>query len=188
MPSIKIEVKTLDKGLAKLQKRIATLSQSDSFVKAGVLGTKAKENRDGLTTAQLAAVHEFGTRDGRIPERPFLRGTFRRNREAYRGFLTVITRDGVIAGKISLREALGQLGLKMQADIRNTIQQSIGLAPNAPSTYARKLAKSYAGAAPGDPRPLIDTGRLLGAVTFEVVMGPKDTASGKAWIIGGGGT
>jgi hypothetical protein len=190
MGSIKVETKTLDKGLERLRKRIEALAESDSYAKAGVIGAKAKEDHPDeehggkvLNNAQLAAIHEFGTRDGRIPERPFLRGTFRRNRESYRGFLLQVTRDGVVRGKISLKEALGLLGLKMQADIRNTIQHSIDLVPNAESTMIRKLKLSTRGSV-SMPRPLIDTGRLLGSITYEVVMGPKDLASGKSFITG----
>lgn len=151
------------------------------------------------TNVQLAAIHEFGV-PGKIPARPFIQGTFVLHRQEYRARLRKIagnwfTKTGD-AGR-SLRHALGFMGMRMAADMKLRVTQGEGIPPpNAPSTIARKLnrgawksvhvdtmaqlrrverdrAANAKRNASGMPRPLVDTGRMVGSISHEVATGAE---------------
>lgn len=171
-------VRTIDHGWQRIQRAAKSLATSKHFVKAGVLGSKAQEERDEahvanggsqwepMTNVKLALIHEFGTKDGRIPERSFIRSSFRKHRRSYEALLARLIGDSVFAGKITFDVALGLVGQKMASDMRQGIRDFIP-PPNAPSTLARKLALTRPGAK-GAPIPLIDTGRLLASITYGI--------------------
>ena len=72
----------------------------------------------------------------------------------------------IVDGKLTVDKALNVLGAKYSAEVKNTVTQGEQIQPpNAPSTLARKMAKTRAGAA-NAVRTLIDTGRMIGAVTW----------------------
>ena len=148
----KIEVRTKDKGWVEFFRRAREIK--DKRVRVGVLSDAAHGDGETITLAELAAVHEFGTKDGRIPERSFLRSTFDDKREE-------MVRAGeklmgaVLDGKMDVDRALGLLGAKLASDVKAKITSSIP-PPDKPATVARK----------GSSTTLIDTGRLRGAVTW----------------------
>lgn len=79
----------------------------------------------------------------------------------------------IVDGKVSVDKALNVLGAKYSAAVKNTVTQGEQIPPpNAPSTLARKLAKTARGSA-GAVRTLIDTGRLIGSVTWSAFGGSK---------------
>jgi len=79
----------------------------------------------------------------------------------------------IVDGKITVDKALNVLGAKYSAEVKNTVTQGEQIQPpNAPSTLARKLAKTREGAANG-VRTLIDTGRMVGAVTWATFGGGR---------------
>lgn len=130
-------------------------------VKAGILG--GATTTDGKSIPTYAACNEFGT--SRIPPRPFLRQTAEENIGKWVGQIAAQTanepwnRDAWVRG-VTLA------GESMKADIRYTIQNG-NFVPNAPSTVAIKKAKGKV-----EPdHPLIDTGQMLAAVSYEVMKG-----------------
>lgn len=153
----------------EIQERVRKLKGAKAYAKAGVIGAKATSSHvDGqaLTNVQLAAVHEYGMPERGIPERSFIRATFREHREEYRALLIKLVQDGVLEGKTSMRQALGLLGQKMAADMKDKFTKN-DWEPNSPTTIARK----------GSSRPLIDTGALRASITYEVV-DPEGEAHG----------
>ena len=109
-----------------------------------------------LSNAALAAVHEFGSKDGTIPQRSFIRSTADRERSTINRLLTaavkgVNTPDGI-------RRGLGLVGEKTVAEMKRTIDRSIGIAANLPATITAK----------GSSTPLIDTSVLKNSITWEV--------------------
>lgn len=156
-----------------------------SYVKVGVLDD-GQTYEDGLTVAEIAAVHEFGTEDGRIPERSFVRATFDLESAALTKLAEKLFQR-VVFGKMSTTDALNVLGAQLAADIKRRIQQGID-PPNAMRTALAKVMKgktrrlfkrpaqnlgealAQAGALAA-VKPLIDTGRLLNAVTWAVEAG-----------------
>lgn len=160
----------------------------NSHVKVGVLADDARGGLHvpggKLTVAEIAAVNEFGTEDGRIPARSFVRSTFEEEREHLVDLGKELMRK-VLEG-MSVEQALNIMGSTLATAIKKKITVGEGIPPpNAPSTLRRKAMKGKGvRAARGKPsfdqkfeaskagvRTLVDTGRLLGAITWSVVLG-----------------
>ena len=129
--------------------------QKNSGVLVGVpAGTGSYE--DGAPIAVIAAVQEFGSADGRIPERSFLRVPLRQNAETFQAIWRAQV-PKVVDGDMTMQQVMSQLGARAAAVSQEAISE--GIAPeNAESTKKRK----------GSSKPLIDTGRLRQSITFIV--------------------
>lgn len=138
-----------DLGFKALKNDLEKLA-SEPFVKVGVLG------KSGSELATYAGANEFGTRDGRIPERSFIRSVMDENRftlfQQANRYLNQIS-----AGSMDPKTALGLLGEFIRGQIVSKIT-TLQDPPNAPSTIARK----------GSANPLIDEGRLRQSIAWEV--------------------
>ena len=110
-----------------------------------------------LTLVEVATFNEFGTRDGRVPSRPFMAISAETGRPLLKklaGRLWV----SVMRGDRPVGDVLELLGQKHQSQIQATIAE--GVSPeNAPFTVERK----------GSSRTLISTGQLRQAITYAVV-------------------
>lgn len=161
------KVTDTDRGWNAIKETVKQIAARGSYVKVGVLGGGSNRPGDGLSNAELAAVHEFGTLDGHIPARPFIGGTYDVKREDY---VKMIRKglDKVLIGKQTIEGLLGRVGLKFASDVKKTVIGSeFQLLPNAPETIRRK----------GSDVPLVDTGRLVNSVTHEVVIQEKSSRS-----------
>ncbi len=138
-------------------------------VVVGVRGQAGSEVYPGegqpLTLVDVATVHEFGSANGVIPERSFLRSTLDRNGKKYAKRLReAIARAIEAAAKGGdWREAvdrdLSRLGVLAVGDVQQTIRDSgPGWPALSPVTIARK----------GSSKPLIDTGRLRQSIDHEL--------------------
>jgi len=181
----KARVVDRDRGWAAMVARAEAMA-GGAYVKVGILGDKGGglHERDAggkgkpLTVAEIGAVNEFGTEDGHVPERSFLRSTFDRLHPELTADAAKLLPQ-VLDGKLSVETALNVLGAKLAGAIKRTITDGAGVPPpNAPSTVARKMragAWNVRGKAQVQRgwgvRPLVDTGRLLGAITWAVVTG-----------------
>lgn len=147
-----------DRPLRRIEKNL-TKAQG-AHVRIGVLASRGgNADHDGITMIELAAIHEFGSPAAGVPERSFIRRTF----EVKTAELKVIKRrlaERVVTGKMTIGDALEILGSWGAAEVKKTITVGPGVPPpNAPSTVERK----------GSARPLVDTGRLVGSIQWEVV-------------------
>ncbi len=148
---------------------------------AGKAGTE-------ISMLELAAIHEFGSPAAGIPERSFIRSTIENKRVEINESIEkivgsamkrLLAQETLHASEVreSVKHSLGLLGTKLVAMMRATIRQrqTTGPAPQAlrPATIARK----------GSTLPLVDTGQLINAITYEVVDG-TGRAGGES---GGGG-
>jgi hypothetical protein len=116
------------------------------------------EQVDGTSVVDYATYNEFGTDDGHIPARPFMSTTSERYKEETMKFTEFLV-GRMIDGKITDTTVLKNLGEKYQSYVQQTIRDAKNWAvPNAPSTILQK----------GSSSPLIDTGRMVGAVRYEV--------------------
>jgi hypothetical protein len=161
-----------DKGWNRLQDLAKRLASEDVHVRVGVLddGRAGSEDHGGITTGQLAVAMEFGT--ATIPARSWVGLTFDRARTEVQADMRTLL-GHIVDGKITVDKALNVLGAKYSAAVKNTVTQGEQIQPpNAPSTLARKLAKTREGAANG-VRTLIDTGRMVGAVTWATFGGGR---------------
>lgn len=119
-------------------------------------GKGKKGKGSSVTVAQLAAIMEFGSKDGKIPERSMVRATLKIHADQITALFRKLSLQ-VMTGKMDETKALGIAGAYVKSLIQKRIQD--GIAPaNAASTVRRK----------GSSKPLIDTGQLVGAVDFEV--------------------
>jgi hypothetical protein len=117
-------------------------------------GEKAKS---GLSLAQLAAVQEFGSVNGKIPQRPFMQKTFDNNSGKTKILLGKAW-TAILADKIKPRNAIAGIGVWYAAKIRETITTG-EFVKNAPLTIMLK----------GSSKPLIDSGDLRRGVRSKVV-------------------
>lgn len=149
-----------DLGWTKMLQRAAEIK--NARVKVGVLADDSKGGMHvpgaDLTVAEIAAVHEYGTQDGHIPERSFIRSTFDKKREELVAVGKRMMGD-VLRGRIGVKQALNMMGSALASEVKSAITDGEGIPPpNAPSTIAAK----------GSSRPLVDTGRMLNAVTWVI--------------------
>lgn len=124
-------------------------------VKVGVLAN-SEPSEDGADMLLIAAANEFGTADGRVPARPFIRGGFDQHSRDLRQLKARLW-DQVLAGRLTVDRALGLLGETHQSQVQ-AYMTALDTPPNAPRTIAQKR---------GSTNPLIDTGRLRASIRWE---------------------
>ncbi len=171
MSAFSVITRETSKGLDAFKKAFNAIRQAGSYVKVGVLAEDKgldTHTAGGPTIAEIAAVHEFGSHDGRIPERSFMRSTFAEHRAEYVEIMRKLLVQ-LVDQKIDVKTLLGRLGLKISIDMRKKITIDGVPPPNAPSTVAAKLALSKPGAMKS-VRTLVDTGQLVRAITYAVVI------------------
>lgn len=111
-----------------------------------------------LPVATAAAYNEFGTRHN--PERPFMTDAYSENRGRLflaRGMRSVFEAaiQGKVAAQTRLLNRLGDINAEL---IRVSIQQYAAMGGNSAATIAAK----------GRDTPLIDTGKMIESVRFQV--------------------
>lgn len=149
----KSTVKDIDKGWNEIVKNLQTLNSLDVFV-----GIHEGIDHDGeLTAAQVGAIHEFGSKDGRIPQRRWLRaGVDYYAREIGQKY------DAVFKASLkpgsNMRRELNRIGLFGAAKVKEYIRK-VGQSVWPDITDETKLAK-------GSTKILIGkTGQLIKTVT-----------------------
>lgn len=129
--------------------------QRNSGVYVG-LPKGAGSYEDGTPIAVIGAVQEFGSADGHIPERSFLRVPLAANTQLFRQIFKELMPQ-VLGGQMTMFQLMESVGARAAAVSQEAI--SAGIAPpNAPSTIARK----------GSSTPLVDTGFLRQNITYVV--------------------
>lgn len=161
----KSTVKDIDKGWRRIVEELNVLNDYDVFV--GIHSTANSTDETGeLTAAAIGAIHEFGTKDGRIPPRPWLRTSIdhysREISEKYGEIFRQVTKGQGFTGK----RGLNRLGLFTQAKVRAYFTR-VGQDEWPDISDDTKLAK-------GSTKILIDTGALRRGVTYTVR--PADTS------------
>ncbi|RKK03301.1 hypothetical protein EBE87_25855 [Pseudoroseomonas wenyumeiae] len=145
--------RVIDRGWGRLVRDIKAMQQAE--VKVGVRA--GPKDGDGMEVLQYAAHNEFGTEH--IPARPFMRHTA--DTAASRtASLTGRLGVAVIAGRLSVPDALKSLGAFYKDRIQNTIRHSSSWAePNDPKTIAQKK---------GSTTPLVDHAVLVNTIDYVV--------------------
>lgn len=138
-------LKRINADLKKLRKR---------SVKIGIMG--GGEAVEGVAVVDYAFYNEFGT--STIPARPFMSETYDRHGEKEIKFAEFLY-GKLLDGEFDAEHLLNTLGLDYQKKVQKTIRAAKSWAvPNADSTIAEK----------GSSSPLIDTGRMVQSVRYEV--------------------
>ena len=112
--------------------------------------------KDGVHTATVAAVHEFGSADGRVPERSFLRSTLAEMRVVIFKLYKKRLPD-VIEERVGMRHVQSEVGQLMVGAVIAKIAKGIP-----PRNSAKTIAKKKSS------KPLIDTGHLRQSITYVV--------------------
>lgn len=146
-----------DKGWKELRAKMSELDTA--FVTVGVHGGDDKHGEKTTPLALVAAVNEFGSQDGHVPERSFLRSTIDSRQDDLRQVQRRVLSE-VVGGRQSVRGALSILGMWVQAAVQRTITKHPP-PPNAPATIAKK----------GSSGTLIDSGQLRQGISYEVHIG-----------------
>ena len=129
----------------------------DSVVKAGILAKDGSQNHsEGITVFQIGMIHEFGVPEKNIPRRSFIRVPIENNIKE----ITKLIENNhrlVSENAMSAKVALDRIGIKAQNTIKESFRKN-DWKPNSRATIKRK----------GSSRPLIDTGQLVGSISFIV--------------------
>lgn len=164
-----VKWKTIKNDFPKMQAAIQQLDGKK--VSVGVLG--------GGEQSWLAAIHEYGckievtpkmrkylaatglhlkptTTHITIPERAFLRNGFDENKDEVIAKAEAVLGD-VIGGTMSANQLFELVGLMMKSRIQD-YARDLDSPPNHPYTVAHK----------GSSNPLIDSGDMIGAITYKV--------------------
>ena len=131
------------------------LEQMDgASVQVGFLSGDLREDDASLTQAQVAAWNEYGNE--RIPERPFMRPAIAENKGNIAD-MQEVGYSNVIRQRSSVTREMKKIGTFVQGKIQKKIRD-VKTPENADSTIASK----------GSSNPLIDTGSMRQAVSYEV--------------------
>lgn len=142
---------------------------SHTEVVVGITEESNAAREDGVTNSQLLYLHENGIPSHNIPPRPVLKPAI--GREGTRDQITDMMKQGlkqaILHGnKVEAEKSFHKAGMLGRDACKNYIVEGTNLAPNAPETIRRKLAKGKDGS--GDVKPLIDTGSMLNSITYAV--------------------
>ena len=106
-------------GLKALAERIRG---ADRNVLVGV-PADAKTEDDGTSMALVAATNEFGSEDGKIPERAFMRTGIARGRHKFER-LSRISLTKIVQGTETVEHGLGLLGEMAKGEMQRAIKDS----------------------------------------------------------------
>jgi hypothetical protein len=174
-----------DLGFAEIKRRLG--DAKGAFCEAGWWGDK--KTKDGKASlAYVASIMEFGTRDGKIPERAFVRPTCDMNGDKYRKRLAEAGLR-IVRRKSTADQELAAIGERIASDIQEAIlslwtpelaastKQSRRHKRGSVRNYTRRQAE-----ASGTPlgagkvfKPLIDTGTLLASISTRVFVRGRKT-------------
>ena len=155
---VKVKIKDNRTVFDKMIKTVIKLAKEENNIEAGIFGNK------GSAMVVSASTNEFGTdkagpnRNIVIPERSFLRSTLIERAKIIRQMLDDNKVD-IVLGKMPKRKILNRLGFYFVGEVQMRIANREILPVNAPSTIKAK----------GSTTPLIDKGRMRGAIAHRLV-------------------
>ena len=153
---VKLDVRDVDRGWRALARRIRLSSRVS--VTVGVHGADKGRTEGEINNVGLAAIHEFGSRKAKIPERSFIRHTVDNKLPTWERLLGKLG-GPIYALEMPIEQALEIVGLKMASDMQRTItKQPSEWDPLKPATIARKDSE----------KALIDTRELLRSIKHKV--------------------
>ncbi|MCK5603146.1 hypothetical protein KAR91_14790 [Candidatus Pacearchaeota archaeon] len=139
-------------GVKALIKRL----RNPGTVEVGIIDAGPHQKSEDMTVATIGFVHEFGSTDGNILERSFLRSTITGDRKDILALNKKLLKS-IINGSMKVPHALGLLG----DFVADKVSQKIVKLRTPPNKAATIRAK-------GSSNPLVDTGQLKNSITWEV--------------------
>lgn len=116
-------------------------------------GQQRKSGNKSVPQAEIAYTNEYGSNDGKIPPRPFMRNAVSKESNKWFNF----TAKELMNSKLEIKNTVEKLGIVIEGDIKQSITD-LQDPPNAPSTIKAK----------GSSKPLIDTGIMRQSVKHKV--------------------
>lgn len=155
-----VDVIERDLGLENFLRAIAQFTDIDGvFVTVGIRGEDSTSAADD-DLATIALVQEMGSRDGRIPARPFMSATLEENAQDYLDEIEAVTQHMIDTGDVETAIAdMERLGLVVTADIQD-YAVALKDPPNARATIEAK----------GSDNPLVDTTTMIKAISSAVTL------------------
>lgn len=164
----KSSITVKDFGWERIARRFKANKMGRSSL-VGIQGDQAEVKREDYgTNVEIGAVQEFGTRDGRIPPRPFLRTPFDEHQKEYeKAFDAIYDRflegadldvDLLLLGDTYRRQVIDDIKAKKYEEWADSTREK----------------KEKAGK--GGDVPLWDTGQMVGAITVVVEKLKRDEA------------
>lgn len=150
-------------GLVALQERLKKFQ--DSWVRVGVFDSAGTHAGSKISMAALATIHEFGSDAAHVPERSFIRATFRARQEEGAAYCGRVC-GAYVAGRIELEAALNLVGEWWVVAVQEFILTNQIRPPDAPATVARK----------GTDTVLVDTAQLLASISYRTPFGERVSA------------
>ncbi|MDR0571546.1 MAG: hypothetical protein LBG48_01705 [Rickettsiales bacterium] len=121
-------------------------------VRTGYIRGKDYNGKD-FDTVENALLQEFGSKNGKIPSRPFIRNTIEKNAEKWtKDFEKLLNKEE------PLKMMLSRMGVIVKTDLQDSIDSNTP-PPNAKSTVKAK----------GSSYTLIDTGKLRNSIQMELI-------------------
>lgn len=179
-------------SLRAFTRALKSMGHGGAHVRVGLLAGDGGR-AEGPNNASIAAVHEYGYPEGNIPERPFMGPSFDKHAARYEELLLAQAK-AFLEGRRDLETALGLIGLKMVADVREYIVGGAPIPPpNSPAVLERKAGLGggtvdsagrlrdatgrfiSGGLGGGTVRTLVDTGQMVGAIIHDVSTGKRPT-------------
>lgn len=151
-------------GQDKLNKKLRELSAIKANTKIGFF--EKSKYPDGTPVAYVAYLNEMGIHN---PRRPFLKRTIRRNLHKWVNGIRHSIKSGGLS-RNNVLNAYRKAGIVAVGDVKKTIR-SWEPGGNAPATVAAKRRRGRNGRnqqAINPEQVLIDTGRMIASVAYEV--------------------
>jgi len=149
-----------------LRDRIKEIQARDAKVRVGVFSSAGVHPGTEISMASLAAAHEFGSEKAHLPERSFLRATFRAKKAEGIALCGKLCK-AFIEDRITLQQALGLLGEWGVSRVRDFIRTNQVRPPDTQATMDRK----------GSTVTLVDTGQLVNAISYVTPFGDGGSAA-----------
>ncbi len=143
-----------DKRAQKKLERTIIAANKPMHVAVGILQDEKRD--DGFSMVDLAMVHEYGSKNGYIPQRSFIRSSCDIKRKEHLRLLNHLEKK-VLLGHLNKKQALTQFGEAIKSDMVQAINTGIGPVLKSSTVKRKKSSK-----------PLIDTGLLKGSIVHEV--------------------
>lgn len=154
-----VSIKDIDKGMRRIVRETGNVAANKPYVKTGFLEDSGGHRGSNLDVVEIASVHEFGTEDGRVPERSFMRTSFDENEKSFMEATQEQLNDIMFNGKTT-EQALGLIGQVIESAVKKKITEGdSSWEALKPATIERK----------GSSKPLIDTGQMRQSVRYQVV-------------------
>ena len=130
-------------------------------VQVGITQESNSGHANGPTSAELLYLHEKGVPSHNIPPRPVLGPAMAQPkvRKAFNSAMRKAAFAAIVKGdKDAAEREMEKAGMLGRDACKKYIADGTKLAPNAPSTIAKK----------GSSNPLIDTGAMMNSITYAV--------------------